>query len=249
MSKNLCPENKLFIENSYTVRFETPIPAGIYTASAIVESTDTDGSTCLLLFTYSDNATTEVYIGRSGNGERVSKTFTLAKDATKVRIYAGEGYSPSVGDTCTFTQLQIEAGDQMTDYVPYGEEEVTPEPEEPGEDLTFKEFEIVSYYAALATGLPAVAVLYPTCREAHLLRKLLDPSYEVPFTSVQSRTEMYLWDLIKETTYGLNNIPKSDKEKLLHVAIGGTVDELPNPGVCLLNYWMHQWLKKLGKVE
>lgn len=50
------------------------------------------------------------------------------------------------------------------------------------------------------------------------------------------------------TTDMLANIPKSDKEKYLHVAIGGTVEEMPNPDACLLNYWMNEWLKKLRKV-
>lgn len=27
-----------------------------------------------------------------------------------------------------------------------------------------------------------------------------------------------------------------------------TVDEMPNPDTCLLNYWMNEWLKTLGKV-
>lgn len=38
MSKNLCPENNLLFVNSQTIRFETNIPAGTYTASAIVKS-------------------------------------------------------------------------------------------------------------------------------------------------------------------------------------------------------------------
>lgn len=250
MSKNLCPGNNISFDNSQTVRFDTPIPAGEYTVSAIVESTDTDSSNCLLLFYYPDNATLEVYIGRSpvDSTERVFKTFNLAQDATKVRIYAGEGHNPSVGDTATFTNLMIEAGNQMTDYVPYGEEEPSPEPE-PEPDVTYEEYEVIAYYSVLAGLRDVSTLMMPTCRETHLLRKLLDPNYEVSFTSVQSRTEMYLWDLIKGTTYGLNNIPKSDKEKYLHIAIGGTVDEMPNPGVCELNHWMYQWLKKLGKVE
>lgn len=241
MSKNLCPENDISFENSQTIRFETPIPAGTYTASAIVESTDTDGSTCLMLFYYADNTTTEVYIGRSpaDSTERVGKTFTLTQESTKVRIYASEGYTPSVGDTATFTKLQIEAGDQMTDYVPYGEEE----PEEPDEEMSDEEIEIVEYYMALALGKSVDFVMEPTCRETILLRKLLDPSYVLPSIWVQSRVEGYLSDLINGTTNMLSNIPKSDKEKYLHVMIGGTVDEMPNPDACLLNYWMNEWVK------
>lgn len=250
MSKNLCPENNITFENSQTIRFETPLPIGTYTASAIVESTDTDSSVCLMLFTYADGGTKEVYIGRSpvDSTERVFKTFELTQDATRVRIYASEGYNPSVGDTATFTKLMIEAGDQMTDYLPYGEEE--PLPEEPGENLTNLDVQIIVYYAALAKGLPASAMPYPTSRETALLRKLLDPLYILPIgmPSYDSRAERYLLDLISGTQNMLSNIPKSDKEKYLHMAIGGTVDEMPNPDACLLNHWMNEWLKKLGKV-
>lgn len=38
------------------------------------------------------------------------------------------------------------------------------------------------------------------------------------------------------------------ERELARCAIGGTVDEMPNPDACLLNYWMNEWLKKLGKV-
>lgn len=246
MSKNLCPENDISFENSQTVRFETPIPAGTYTASAIVESTDTDGSTCLMLFYYADNSTTEVYIGRSpvDSTERVSKTFTLAQESTKVRIYAGEGYTPSDGDTATFTKLMIEAGDQMTDYVPYGDESASEEPSDPIEKAR-QEAEILTYYMALVGSMDISRLKTPTCRETMLLRKLLDPSYEVPFAvgGTSSRVELYLWDLIEGTTVMLSNIPKSDKEKYLHVMIGGTVEEMPNPDACLLNYFMNEWVK------
>lgn len=250
MSKNLCPENNITFENSQTIRFETPLPIGTYTASAIVESTDTDSSVCLMLFTYADGGTKEVYIGRSpvDSTERVFKTFELTQNATRVRIYASEGYNPSVGDTATFTKLMIEVGDQMTDYLPYGEEE--PLPEEPEEMPLGDAPEVIMHYCVLAGALTSNLLINSTCQETMLLRKLIDPSYQLPFNtvSVHSRTERYLLDLINGTTIMLSNIPKSDKEKYLHVAIGGTADEMPNPDACLLNYWMNEWLKKLGKV-
>lgn len=230
MSKNLCPENNITFENSQTIRFDLPLDPGTYTSSAVVESTDTDSSVCLMLFYYSDGGTKEVYINRSASGKRVSKTAEFTAPVTRVRIYASEGYNPSVGDTATFTQLQIEVGDVATDYVPYGDE------------LEAEEYEVVAYYKALSgetVELPA-----PSCRETHLLKRLLDTSYAVPFTASEesSRVEEYLWDLVNGTTVMLSNIPKSDKEKYLHIAIGGTVSEMPNPEDCELNYWMNQWL-------
>ena len=240
MSKNLCPENDISFENSQTVRFETNLPAGTYTTSAVVTSTDTDSSTCLLLFYYTDNSTKEVYIDRSMDGERVFKSAEFTQEVTKVRIYASEGYNFSVGDTATFSQLMIEAGSEMTDYVPYGDE---PEPEPTEDEQT--EAEVSLYWAVVAAAIPIVMLPDPTCRETMLISKLLDPAYEVPFVDSQSRVEGYLWDLVNGTTEMLTNIPKSDKEKYLHCMIGGTVDEMPNPYACNLNYWMNEALLKM----
>lgn len=235
MSKNLCPENNISFDNSQTVRFDTAIPAGTYTVSAIVESTDTDRNTCLLLFYYADSSTLEVYISRSSNGERVSKTFTLAQDATRVRIYASEGYTPSVGDTGTFTKLMIEAGSVMTDYVPYGDEE----PDIPDFPVQYTA-EMTWFYAAWAGVVYSVPE--PTCKHTMLIKKLLDPSYELPFavTENSSRDERYLWNLINGTTEMLANEPKSDMEKYFHLMLGGTVEETPSNNISELNYWMNR---------
>lgn len=126
------------------------------------------------------------------------------------------------------------------------ENEETEEPDE----ITTEDIEIISYYQALAgiysntlEDLPE-----PTCRETMLLRRLLNPDYTLPITYQfdHSRIEGYLLDLIFGTTEMLSNIPKSDKEKYLYVAIGGKVDEMPNPDACLLNYWMNEWVKTLN---
>lgn len=238
MSKNLCPENNLLFVNSQTIRFETNIPAGTYTASAIVKSTDTDSSVCLMLFYYADNSTKEVYISRSVDEERVSKTFDLTAESTKVRVYASEGYSPSVDDSASFSQLMIEAGSVMTDYVPYGDE--------PTEEYNLAE--LCLYFAAMARAIPLAICHDPTCRLTHLLRKYLDPDYLLPTgfsTGAQSIAEVYIWDLILGTKVGLVNTPKSDMEKYLHAMIGGTAEEMPDPDGSVLNYWMNQALEAI----
>lgn len=240
--KNLCPENNIDFEVSQTVRFDTPIPAGEYTVSAIVESSDTDSGNCLLLFYYTDNSTLEVYIGRSSNGERVSKTFTLTQDATKARIYASEGYNPSVGDTATFSQLMIEAGNQMTDYIPWGEKE--PEPDIPESDLP----EAILYYEAWS-GL-AVTLPEPSCTHTMLIKKILDLTYELPFivTEDSCNANRYLWDLINGTTTMLAHEPKTDMEKYFYLMLGGTVEAVPDPSSSRLSYWMNQvYLNKYKK--
>ena len=257
MSKNLCPENDLSFSNSQQIKFETPLPAGTYTASAIVESTDTDSSVCLMLFYYADGNTKEVYIGRSSGSERVSKTFTLSQESTRVRVYASEGYSLSDGDTGTFTQLQIEAGDVATDYVPYENEEPEPEPGEPDipEELISQwenpKSEVGKWWKAYATG----ATEWPcdsTCRETKLLHKIMDPSYELGFVVGEycSRIEKYLADILNGTATMSTNIPKADSEILLKAMIGNEVSEEDLPTIdCERLYWMHKAMETAGKLD
>ena len=418
--KNLCSTTNLTFETSEQIKFAENIPAGDYVISAMIESTDTDSTTNLALFYYSDGSTKEVYLTRSSTGARVSKAFTLTKEATRVRLYASEGHTLSSGDTATWSDIQIEAGSEMTPFEYYltesyglpgvpvesngtytdenGQQWVADEidlgagkyiqrigriilsnddnlqanpyiyggdtigaiwhnliPEDydtppglceyapvgdymPGSidapfiwvgsvgidmvfwidvvrylgfttvdefktwlgdkkipvlyklntpiehdlpqdlndawaDLTVydgntiidnnqdawmdveygevtledvrTEAEVSLYWAAVANAIPTVVLPEPTCRETMLIRKLLDSTYEVPFVDSQSRVEGYLWDLVNGTTEMLTNIPKSDKEKYLHCMIGGTVDEMPNPGACEVNYWMAWALSKM----
>lgn len=423
--KNLCPVNDVQITTSEQIRFGVTFPAGTYTVSGIIKSTDTDVSQCLLLFYYDDGSTKEININRSINDERVTVTVVLTKPCSRMRIYAGESYATSNGDTATYNEFQIEEGSIASEYEPYipdqtfavstpnalpgipvlsggnytdadGQQWVgnlvdfatgkhtlfvnkeilvnapnfTESPDHPGffiwdnavgnayKDSThpcilsfapygtvdaecayingqqiayrpatpmtaeeinalfiqmqsssvpayligqlaypvesnlsteqieaFKqlytyepttivendqnvrmeveyeanepqpepepedidETEVISYYMALA-GMVSLSDLHePTCRETMLLRKMLDPSYEVPFVTPQSRVEQYLMDFMMGVPTMLSNISKSDKEKYLHVAIGGAVDEMPDPNACLLNYWMNEWIKTLNK--
>lgn len=423
--KNLCPVNDIQITTSEQIRFGVTFPAGTYTVSGVIKSTDTDVSQCLLLFYYDDGSTKEININRSINDERVTVTVVLTKPCSRMRIYAGESYATSNGDTATYNEFQIEEGSIASEYEPYipaqtfavstpnalpgipvvtggnytdadgqkwvgnlvdfatgkhtlfvnkeilvnapnftespdhpgffiwdnavgnaykdasnpcilsfapygtvdaecayinGQqiayrpatsmtaEEVNalftqmqsssvpayligqlaypvesnlsteqieafkqlhtyepitivendqnvrmeveyessePQPEPEPEDID--ETEVISYYIALAGTVSLSDLHEPTCRETMILRKMIDPNYDIPFIIPQSRVEQYLMDIFYGTAFMLSNIPKSDKEKYLHVAIGGTVDEMPNPDACLLNYWMNEWIKTLNK--
>lgn len=237
MGKNLCPENDISFENSYTIRFEENIPAGTYTISAVVKSEDTDSSVCLMLFYLADGSTKEVYISRSVLDERVFKTAEFASNLTRVRIYASEGYNPSVGDAAGFSFLQIEAGSEMTDFEHYG---YTPEPE-PEPDIPEGNLpEAILYYMAWSGR--SIVLPEPTCRHTMLIKKILDPSYELPFavTERNCNSDRYLWDLINDTTTMLANNPRSDMEKYFHLMLGGMVKELPNPDASEANYWLNQ---------
>lgn len=404
--KNLCSTNNLVFETSEQIKFAENIPAGDYILSASIESTDTDSTANLALFYCTDGSTKEVYLTRNA-GARVSKAFTLTKEATRVRLYAGEGHTLSSGDTCTWSSIQIEAGSVMTPFEPYFEPyglpgipvysggnytdsngqqwiadeinfakgkyiqrvgrteireaftssgsnkyfwnqpmysapnirddalsltyyfavgsflgnvnydflwtsedymsphfqtidelnafvqekidagspiEVFYELESPiehdlPEDLmeawnpikTYypdtildndadafmwaqylsnddipddspyfdPQTEVGKYYKALArytTEMPN-----PTCRESQLIRAILDPDYTLPFTvdETYSRAERYLWDILHNTQEMLTNIPKSAKEKFLHMMIGGEVTEYPTVDNEVL-FWMQR---------
>ena len=238
MSKNLCPTNDLTFENSHQIKFGEILAAGTYTISGIIKSTDSDSSVCLMLFYYVDGTSKEVYINRSVNDERVSKTTTFDKEVLRVRVYASEGYSLSVGDTGTFNKLQVEKGSEMTEYVPYGTAE------------EYYEAEVALYWAAIAGKVPISVLPEPSCRVSILLRKYLDPEYSFPYgfsTAVMSRVEYYIWDLILGTSSALINTPKSDAEKYLHAMIGGTVEDMPDPEKSELNSWMNEALNAIRK--
>lgn len=243
MGKNLCPENDISFENSYTIRFEENIPAGTYTISAVVKSEDTDSSVCLMLFYLADGSTKEIYISRSVLDERVFKTAEFASNLTRVRIYASEGYNPSVGDAAGFSFLQIEAGSEMTDFEPYG---YTPEPEPEPEERSNEE-EVVLYLMALCGTITVSSLPDPTCRLSYLLRKIADISYVFPegfSTKAQSKAEIYLWDLINSTSESSNMVPQSDFEKYLAIKTGRTDIEKPDLNASDLNTWMDAWVSK-----
>lgn len=116
---NLCPVNNISVETSEQVKFGKSLPAGTYTISGIIASTDTDASQCLILFYYDDSTTKEVNIGRSVGNERVSVTTTLDKSFSRIRVYAGESYATSSGDTATYSDFMVEAGSSATEYEAY----------------------------------------------------------------------------------------------------------------------------------
>lgn len=90
------------------------IPAGNYVFSGIFNSTDTDQNTCAVAFIYEDDTTIAKSFDR---GVRTSQIFNFTKKVKTIRFYASNSYPASVGDTGTFTGMQLELGSAMTDYV------------------------------------------------------------------------------------------------------------------------------------
>lgn len=102
--------------------------------------------------------------------------------------------------------------------------------------------EIGKYYKALAGYSDDYP--NPTCRETMMLKKLLEPNYELPFSinEYSSKIELYLWGLMNNSKDMLTNIPESDTEKFLHILIGGEVTDYPSIN-CERNFWMSKWIE------
>ena len=99
------------------VYFDPPIPAGTYTLSALISS-DAAGLNCFIEFIDTENnQITTAYIDRS-DSERKSTTFTLTSACAQINIFSGRGSSVSVGYTATYSKVQLEQGEAMTDYIP-----------------------------------------------------------------------------------------------------------------------------------
>lgn len=111
---------------SGTLYKEVPInelPAGTYTLSAVVTSSDTDRTQCLVL-----DATNNKNLGYLSRNVRSSLTFTLEKPTKKLNFYASSTYNLSEGDTFKFADIQIEQGTTATEYEQYG---ASPSPDYP----------------------------------------------------------------------------------------------------------------------
>ena len=96
--------------------FEQELPPGTYTFSATITTNDTDDTTNVISVAIRNYGTTYLTLGR---GTRKSQTF-IAKDSIySIYIFAANTYQTSIGDTATYTDVQLELGDTVTIYEPY----------------------------------------------------------------------------------------------------------------------------------
>ena len=116
-SKNLFPYSTITGTDFYQQHLNTPIKAGTYTISALVSSSDTDSDLSSIVFEDEDKIYPKT-INLSRNN-RSSTTFTINHDCSYVTFFASYSYAVSVGDTFTFSDIQIEEGSVATDYQPY----------------------------------------------------------------------------------------------------------------------------------
>lgn len=122
--KNLNSVGDVTVTGYKKFTFEKPIPPGTYTISAYVVSDGTNTSSSTFRLNGLDGSGIKyVYFPRN---ERHAETVTINESAYSVRIYAEGTVDNSVGDTATWTNVQIERGDTATTYEPYNAEENLP---------------------------------------------------------------------------------------------------------------------------
>lgn len=106
-------------------KLSTSLKKRKYTITADVESTDTDSKSCLMS------------IGGKNisfpRGKGVSVTFEPIREITEIYVYASDDYENSQGDTVSFKNVMLNAGDTALPYEPYTGGQPSPSPEYPQE--------------------------------------------------------------------------------------------------------------------
>lgn len=117
VGKNLCPSASETFVQYKKLTLPCPLPAGTYKFSCTATSTDTDKTVCAVLASY--NGTTVVNSVSFLRNERKSVTLSAASQFNELVFYASDNYARGAGDTATFSNIQLELGGTMTDYVAY----------------------------------------------------------------------------------------------------------------------------------
>lgn len=101
----------------YPVNF----PAGTYTFSAIPVSDDVQASTCRVRISKGDDFSSANILAtfNLSRNTRNAYTFTVTDPIKCIELEASNTVGSSSGDTATFSNIQIESGSNMTEYVPH----------------------------------------------------------------------------------------------------------------------------------
>ena len=109
-----------FTQAKQNIALLTPLSAGTYIFGALVESSDTDNTDCLIQLIDSNGTT--LASGRISRGV-TNRTYLIlswsGNDAVKLNLYAAASYVNGAGDTASFTDIQIEQGSTATTFAPY----------------------------------------------------------------------------------------------------------------------------------
>lgn len=105
------------------------LPAGIpYTFTADVTSTDTDATTCAIGVGFVEGGNT--VIGQLERAQKSAITFIPEKDVRYMTLYASSYSASGKDDTATYKNIQLEVGENSTDFEEYKNiEEFTPNKE------------------------------------------------------------------------------------------------------------------------
>ena len=96
--------------------FEKALPAGTYTVSALVSSTDTDDTRTSLVFMNENEALAYAHMKRDVYN---SVTITTTREATSIRILSSTSVAKSEGDSSTWQNVMICKGETSLPYTPY----------------------------------------------------------------------------------------------------------------------------------
>jgi hypothetical protein len=111
----------LFTER-INLSFDTTYPPGIYSLSAIVESTNDTSDNCLVWFTLDGVAKKGCNIAKSIGGNRsITENISISSEFNGITFFAGENMPHSRNDSASFCDIQLEHGVAATEYVPYFE--------------------------------------------------------------------------------------------------------------------------------
>lgn len=119
-TRNLWPFGDPSFVNKKEYAFN--LPAGTYTISAVPTSSDVQSQVCRVRISSTSPLTGGTGILANFNlyrNEKNSYTFTISEDAKSIEFSAGNNDSSSSGDSATFADVQIESGEEATEYIPH----------------------------------------------------------------------------------------------------------------------------------
>ncbi len=130
--KNLCDIGTTTFTRVKYYALPKPLPVGTYTFSATINSQDTTNTTCLIRFMSSQSGSdSSLNHQLTHDGTRQSFYTTTTATTEGIYLYSSTGASTSIGLDATFTDIQIEAGNTLTDYEPYVGGVPSPNPDYP----------------------------------------------------------------------------------------------------------------------
>lgn len=118
---NLCDLGTISFTHSKNVAFSPNLPAGTLAISAIVTSSFTASSSCILGVVDVNGNSTYPMISRSLDGERRIVTFNATAPIRAISFYAGSDGNNSSGQTATYKDIMISWGVKARGYIPYEE--------------------------------------------------------------------------------------------------------------------------------